>query len=212
MALVVNADAAQFDPMCREPWRFYRTASIAKRDGSGRSLLIPHEQLMSVQRRLVRHDLARFVNHPADHCRLGRSVITNAWRHVRHRYVSAYDIADCYPSIQPEMVRAALRRAGMTAADSDLVVKLTTVCRQLPQGAPTSPALLSIALHRVDCQLSARAARHGIVYTRYVDDLFFSGNASIAFFDREVRTVLSDAGFAIRRDKRRRGVPGIARR
>jgi RNA-directed DNA polymerase len=207
VTLQIGADPALLDLMPQNPWRFYRKGHLPKRDGSQRMLWIPHESLMLVQQQLLDRYLAPLVCHPADHCREGRSVITNAWCHVGHSHVSAYDIANCYPKVRPHMVQAALRRAGMTSADAAAVTSLTTYRGELPQGAPTSPALLSIVLRRIDCELSARAARHGLVYSRYMDDLFVSGNNPVAFFEREIRTVIGDAGFTTRRDKRRNWGP-----
>jgi hypothetical protein len=49
----------------------------------------------------------------------------------------------------------------------------------LPQGAPTSPALANLVCFRLDRRLTGLAASFGAAYTRYVDDLTFSGNAGI---------------------------------
>ena len=49
----------------------------------------------------------------------------------------------------------------------------------LPQGAPTSPALANLVCFRLDRRLAGLAATFGARYTRYVDDLTFSGDRRI---------------------------------
>lgn len=52
--------------------------------------------------------------------------------------------------------------------------------RHLPQGAPTSPALANLCAYRLDLRLAGAAQECGLRYTRYVDDLSFSGAADPA--------------------------------
>ncbi len=71
----------------------------------------------------------------------------------------------------------------------------------LPQGSPTSPALANLAAHRLDVRLTALAAAWGGRYTRYADDLAFSGDrgwgrGTSRFLDA-VETVVRDEGFRL---------------
>jgi hypothetical protein len=45
----------------------------------------------------------------------------------------------------------------------------------LPQGAPTSPALANLCCWWLDCRLEGLARSMGLSYSRYADDLAFSG-------------------------------------
>ncbi|MBK8100868.1 MAG: RNA-directed DNA polymerase [Planctomycetes bacterium] len=52
--------------------------------------------------------------------------------------------------------------------------------RHLPQGAPTSPALANLCAFRLDRRLHGLADRFAATYTRYADDLVFSGDGEFA--------------------------------
>jgi RNA-directed DNA polymerase len=75
----------------------------------------------------------------------------------------------------------------------------------LPQGAPTSPALANLAAFRLDRRLTGLAASSGLRYSRYADDLTFSGPTTLR--DRSdqlqelVRKIARDEGFALNRHK-----------
>jgi len=79
--------------------------------------------------------------------------------------------------------------------------------RHLPQGAPTSPALANLCAYRVDCRLSGLAEASGAVYTRYADDLAFSGGAEFARcverFALRAAAILMEEGFAVHHRKTR---------
>ncbi|MEO8426333.1 MAG: reverse transcriptase domain-containing protein [Verrucomicrobiota bacterium] len=77
----------------------------------------------------------------------------------------------------------------------------------LPQGAPTSPALANLAAYRFDCRLAGLAKAAGAHYTRYADDLVFSGdNGFAAMIDRfyiQVCAIALEEGFEVHTRKTR---------
>ncbi|HVR26425.1 MAG TPA: reverse transcriptase family protein [Candidatus Polarisedimenticolia bacterium] len=77
----------------------------------------------------------------------------------------------------------------------------------LPQGAPTSPALANLCSYRLDCRLIALAKSAGAAYTRYADDLAFSGGEEFEKcaerFAVHVAAVLLEEGFTVHHRKTR---------
>lgn len=79
--------------------------------------------------------------------------------------------------------------------------------RHLPQGAPTSPALANVCAYRLDCRLAGLAESAGAVYTRYADDLAFSGDERFAAragrFSLHVAAIAEEEGFNVNHRKTR---------
>jgi RNA-directed DNA polymerase len=77
----------------------------------------------------------------------------------------------------------------------------------LPQGAPTSPSLANLCSYRLDCRLSGLAQSAGAAYTRYADDLAFSGEEKFehgaARFATQVAVILMEEGFSVQHRKTR---------
>ena len=77
----------------------------------------------------------------------------------------------------------------------------------LPQGAPTSPSLANLCSYRLDCRLSGLAKSAAVNYTRYADDLAFSGGegfaACVERCATHVAAILGEEGFTVQHRKTR---------
>jgi RNA-directed DNA polymerase len=86
----------------------------------------------------------------------------------------------------------------------------------LPQGAPTSPALANLAAHRLDARLAGLARAAEASYTRYADDVVFSGGElfarSIGRFPTHVAAVALEEGFTVQHRKTRVMRQGVRQR
>jgi hypothetical protein len=86
----------------------------------------------------------------------------------------------------------------------------------LPQGAATSPALANVCAYRVDCRLAGLARAAGAEYTRYADDLAFSGGReferSVERFSTHVAAILLEEGFNVNHRKTRIMLQGVRQR
>ena len=79
--------------------------------------------------------------------------------------------------------------------------------KHLAQGAPTSAPLANLCAYRLDCRLQGLARRYGLRYSRYADDLAFSGARHLAslagFVESLVGAIALDEGFCLNHKKTR---------
>ena len=178
----------------------YRLTEI-KIGSKVRTLSIPSPPLMMLQRDLLKELF--YVLTPLDclgHVRR-RGQLWTLRRHQAHPALFHADIKDFFPSVTCARVESDLMRLGVRPAAATMIAELVTFRDQLPQGAPTSVAVGDVVLFRLDCRIRGLANKHGLTYTRYIDDLALSGSTSpVERFARELVAYLEDDGWA-RSDK-----------
>jgi len=161
----------------------------------------------------------------------GRSALSHALRHTGRAAVLCLDLEDFFTSISHARVFHVFRAAGYpgpvarvlagicTTAlppaefarcprpnnESELAryqrLRKSALSQHLPQGAPTSPALANLCALGLDRRLAAAAASVGAEYSRYADDLAFSGDAPfarrISNFSTLAGGIALDEGFVV---------------
>ncbi|MGZ8938681.1 MAG: reverse transcriptase family protein [Limisphaerales bacterium] len=221
-----------------EALRHYRYHWIAKRDGSERLVEAPKQRLKAIQRFLLEKLVTAIPPHEAAHgFRSGRSIKSFTAPHVGQAVVLKLDLRNFFPSLTTARVLAIFLTAGYPEAVAEVLAGLCTnstpgavienapceksfylraLYRQphLPQGAPTSPALANLCAFRLDCRLEGLAKAAGAAYTRYADDLLFSGGAEFArgverFYIRACAIALEE-GFEVNTRKTRRRISRAA--
>ena len=184
--------------------KFYRFFTISKKAGGERQIAEPLPSLKEIQRWILDNILYR--------CETSRfakgfipevSIRDNARFHRNQSQVLSLDIKDFFSSIKIGRVHNFFRRLGY---QKDVLYLLTHLCvlnNSLPQGAPTSPALSNLIVLRMDRRLSGFALKEKIRYTRYADDLTFSGELNSGRIIKFVRTVIADEGLELNEGKTR---------
>lgn len=210
------------------PLRHYVYRWLPKPSGRSRLLEIPKSRLKAIQRRVLEEILNRIPPHEAAHgCRPGRSIRSYVAPHVGQRIVLRMDLRHFYPSVRFCQVCAVFRTAGYPDTVARLLAGLCTnrvpaevlatrtpdvdqglfTSLHLPQGAPPSPALANLAVFRLDCRLAALADTVEARYTRYADDLAFSGGRLLERgarrFQVQVGSIVLEEGFALNMRKTR---------
>lgn len=211
----------------------YRYTLSPKRSGGWRLLEAPEPHLKALQRRLLDGLLAQVPVHEAVHGYVpGRSVLTHARQHVGRAVVVRFDLQDFFAGIAASRVHATCRTLGYPAPVARVLTALCTVAtpepvlerlrglgaltwRQaqrlrdphLPQGAPTSPALANLCAFGLDLRLAGLAEAFGACYSRYADDLVFSGDMALARqagrLQLQVARAALEEGFALQHRKTR---------
>jgi len=162
--------------------------------------------------------LGKIPPHPASHGFVrGRSIKTYVGPHVGRRMVLKMDLQDFFPTITGARIQSVFRTMGYPEAVADLLGGICTNAApgygdlyarpHLPQGAPTSPALANICAYRIDCRLAGLARSADADYTRYADDLAFSGGEEfergVSRFSTHAAAILLEEGFSVNHRKTR---------
>lgn len=207
-----------------ERLRHYRVWRIPKAHGGFRLIEAPKERLATAQRRILDDVLAAVPPHPAAHGFVrGRSAVSFAGPHSLHDTVVRIDLKHCFEHANYRRVKAVFTAIGYTPGVCEYLAALcTTTCaiddaaqldpfhaallreRHLPQGAPTSPALLNLILRRMDIRIAGFAEKNRLTYTRYGDDLALSGDdIDPKLVTWVVSSIVHDEGFRVHPDKLR---------
>lgn len=224
----------------------HRYRLLPKQRGGWRLLEIPEPYLMALQRRLLDDLLDRIPPHEAalGHTR-ERSVLDHARAHVGQAVVLKFDLRDFFSAVRASRVHALFATVGYP---QEVARELTALCTtatpepvlrrmheagqlaweqlqrlrdaHLAQGAPSSPALANLCAFRLDLRLDGLAQALGARYTRYADDIVFSGARHLRDALPRVATwvahIAREEGFAVNHRKtacttaaRRQSVCGI---
>lgn len=142
----------------------------------------------------------------------GRDIATNAANHLDQDVVLRVDLRDFFGTIDSAKLVQALAGFDLDDDAAAAVARVTLVEGSLAQGFSTSPMLSNLVFLGTDAGLAELAAREGVRYTRYVDDLTFSGPLHTVHDDllESITTVLDGLDWTVNPGKTRfmrRGKP-----
>ena len=206
LALLIGIPYSEFRKMFYARDKFYRSYTIKKRNGGERLIEAPYPSLKMVQRWILDNILIpSAVFHPSVvGFRQGKTIVDNAIPHLGHDVLLKMDIKDFFPSVTQASVREYFNSLGYLGSLSGTLAYLCCKDARLPQGAPTSPILSSVLFVKMDRELNRIAVTEGLSYTRYADDLTFSGDHIPISFIKAVTAVAKDNNLRINKEKTRR--------
>ncbi|WP_284037068.1 reverse transcriptase family protein [Neobacillus sp. 114] len=151
---------------------------VSKRNGNLREVWKPNYKLKTIQKWILKNILNKIKVSACAHGFVkNKSILTNAevHRHQEPFWVFSTDIKEFFPSIKHKEIKKIFMEIGFSDAISEAFCLLTTANGRLVQGFPTSPMLSNIFFREIDKELQQIASRYNIRYSRYADDITFSG-------------------------------------
>lgn len=224
------ADITRYDSLTPQHLMHYHYHVLTKRSGNMRLIESPKVILKGIQRKIL-DELVHFmpVHHAAHGFQKNKNCISHASCHTKKHYLFLFDLSNCFQSIEWKKVYRLFINLGYK---HDVVIYLCGLCthriylnhpivknlianekgfadkikqRHLPQGAPSSPALANAALFKLDSRLQGLANKLNLEYSRYADDMAFSGNShrDWRFLESLVGAICLEEGFALNHHKSR---------
>lgn len=206
---------------CEDPSEIYAKHCIPKRNprnaGDCRIVWESRLELLARSHKAVARRLDDFarrqeINYPhaAVHGYVrGGSTRSNAQPHCGARVMVHSDIENFFPSITLERIETMLRTIGMQAAPAHALARFVTIYGALPLGLPESPVISNLVCLGLDKDLQSLAEELGVRYTRYADDMTFSGDANLPSKE-QIRATLEQHGFRLSERKFKKSKRGQA--
>ncbi|WP_175784073.1 reverse transcriptase family protein [Burkholderia ambifaria] len=190
--------------------RHYTPYLIPKANGKQRAIVIPSLHLKTIQKRINR-EIFSHVAYP--HYLYGgidgKDYVRNAGAHRDTHAIIALDVKDFYPSITFERVLGIYQHFLKFSPDvAELLTKLTTFNRRVPQGACTSSHLANLVLHDVEYHVAQYCENAGLIYTRLLDDITVSSakplsEQKVSRIIEMISKMLRDKGLRLKGQKTR---------
>lgn len=187
---------------------YYKEYTILKKNGGLREIKAPLPTLDIIQRWILNKILVNL--EPSIFCKSYQknlSLKDNAKFHKRQKIVLKMDVSNFFDEVLWEHVFSIFLNLGYSYKVSKIIASMVTYSNNgkkrkgIPQGACTSPMLSNIILKSFDEKIGTICIKRKIRYTRYADDLTFSGDFNYSSIQRIVKNSLYVYGFKINEKK-----------
>lgn len=192
--------------------KYYKTYKIRKKSGKYRTISQPSRKLKGLQSWLLVNILNNVkVSSSCKGFEKNSSTLDNALPHKGTNTILSMDLKDFFPTITSKQVFNIFKRLGYNNLISSVFTNICTFKGALPQGSPCSPKLANLAAWKLDLRIQGFVGRRGINYTRYADDLTFSGlnPLNVVKIIPMIKEIIEDENFIVNNSKTR--IAGSAR-
>lgn len=204
LSLIMGVERSELAKFANSSNNFYRTFTIPKRKGGARLITAPYPLLAYCQNWIYVNILKSLKLHECCFGFVeGKSVLDNANIHVGAKSLLTIDISDFFGSISISRVTKVFMNFGYSNRLSFFLASLCCYEKALPQGACTSPILSNIIAKRLDRRLFGLAQKLNLKYSRYADDITFSGDMVPRNLLGILTKIINDEGFDLNSTKTR---------
>jgi RNA-directed DNA polymerase len=218
LCLLLGRNQAYLASVINSNTSHYREFEIPKRSGGKRIISAPYPALLDCQTWIYENILKKIKIHSSAHgFTFNKSIISNSKVHVGQNHFLKIDLKDFFPSITINQVITIFKSLGYTHKVSFYLASICCFGDVLPQGAPTSPMLSNIVSITLDKRLMSYAKKFNLRYTRYADDLAFSGESIPVKHIEYITNIINSCCFLVndkktflQQNKHKRIVTGIS--
>ena len=226
-SLLVGIDFVELRSMIRNRGNHYTYYLIKKKRGGFRRIIAPHSNIKYLQNWIKGNIIDKIkVNKSATGFVKKKSILDNALVHENQDVILNIDLSNFFESINERQVYGLFKSIGYAP---NLAVEFAKICTSsisdyrfrnlsdeekpffedfhkakealLIQGAPTSPGISNIICRKLDVRLSKLSNKLGVSYSRYADDITFSGIDEKLPNVNILKKIIEDEGFKINWDK-----------
>jgi RNA-directed DNA polymerase len=192
--------------------KYYKTYTIPKKSGKYRTICQPSKKLKGLQSWILVNILNKLqVSSSCKGFEKGSSTYYNAEPHKNSNSLLTIDLKDFFPTIKQKQVFNIFKSLGYNNLISVIFSNICTYEESLPQGGPCSPKLANLSAWQLDVRIQGYVGKRGINYTRYADDLSFSGlnPPKVVQIIPMIKKIIEDENFEINPAKTR--ISGLSR-
>lgn len=181
----------------------YKVYKIKKHNGNYRTIYSPKPLLKSIQRKILNNILNnKEISKYAKAYHKNISLKDNALPHLNKKIILKLDIIDFFENIEyPTIYKYCFNEVYFPKSVGHLLTTLCTYESRLPQGAPTSSYISNLIMIDFDNEIGSYCEQRNISYTRYSDDMTFSGDFNPRELISKVRKELYRLGLKINNKK-----------
>ena len=181
----------------------YKIYKIEKKNGKYRTIYEPKSLLKHIQKQILSNILEnKKISKYATAYHKGISLKDNAIPHINKEIILKLDIKNFFDNISfYDIYNSCFPIEYFPKSVGMLLTSLCTYNGKLIQGAPTSSYISNLVMKEFDEILGLWCDKNNISYTRYSDDMTFSGNFNPSEIIIKVRKMLYKLGLELNESK-----------